>query len=151
MLDDRSVGELLALPDEEIHVPQPVLVACPESGVALLPMQEAPISLLKRDARLAFPHVPALHDLLYVLVVGVSNLSVQGVLGVMVYSLKDAPARAVAQLGDRETRAVLLQFYSSGVVHHCLAMADVPYYGVSDVHDSSSVACGIVSCKGAGL
>jgi hypothetical protein len=100
-------------------------------------MQEVPIGPLKRDARLAFPHVSALHDLLHVPVVGVSNLDVQGVLGVVAYSLEDAPAWAVAQLGDRETRAVLLQFCSSGVVHHCLAIADVLYYDVPDVHDSS--------------
>ena len=102
VLDDCPVGELLALLDEEVHVPQPALVANPESGVALLPMQEVPISPLKRDARLAFPHVPDFHDLLHVFVVGVSNLGVQGVLWVMAHGLEDAPARAVAQLGDRD-------------------------------------------------
>jgi hypothetical protein len=60
-------------------------------------------------------------------------------LGVVAHGLKDALAWAVAQLGDQETRAVLLQFCSSGAVHHRLAMADVLYYGVSDVHGSSLV------------
>ena len=102
VLDDCPVGELLALLDEEVHVPQPVLVADPEKGVALLPMQEVSVRPLKRDVCLAFPHVPDFHDLLHVFVVGVSNLGVQGVLWMMVYSLKDAPARTVAQLGDRD-------------------------------------------------
>jgi len=53
------------------------------------------------------------------------------------HGLEDAPARAVAQLGDREARAVLLQFHLSGVVHRRLTMADVLCYGISDVHDSS--------------
>ena len=139
VLDHGPVGKLPALLDEEVQVPQPVLVADPESGVSLVPMQEIPVRPLKRDACLAFPHVPHLHDLLHVLVVGVSNLDVQGMLEVVAHGLKDAPARAVAQLGDREARAVLLQFCSSGAVHHRLVMADVLYYGVSDVHDSSLV------------